>query len=97
MKGDEAQFFLDEHSYDASHEPQTFEIMEIRMKRIADQADKIGGIAGDEFYARAVSSAGGTRTYQGVDSLRYARGSSSLGKKFGIPKSQIVLPKSDVE
>jgi hypothetical protein len=92
MRGDEAQFLLDEISYDTLHESQTPEIMAIRLKRIAALADKIAGDAGDEFYARAVSRSGGTYKFAGVDQLRLNRGNSLLVKRFGIPKNQIALP-----
>ncbi|MDR3616983.1 MAG: hypothetical protein P4L53_25720 [Candidatus Obscuribacterales bacterium] len=97
MRGNEAQFLLDEISYDTLHEVQTPEIMAIRLKRIAAQASKIGGDAGDEFYARAVSRSGGAPTHQGVDVLRLAKGNSLLAKKFGISKGQSVLPRANLE
>jgi hypothetical protein len=91
MRGDEAQFLLDEISYDALHEPQTPEIMKIRLKRAAALADNIGSNAGDEFYARAVSRGGGIHKFEGVDQLGFNRGNSLLVKKFGVPKSEIGL------
>jgi hypothetical protein len=85
--GDDAQFNLDQISEEVLAEPQALGATDSLLKRAADQANRIGGDAGDEFYARAVSRTGASPTSKFLDTTRLIKGSSLLAKKFGTPKS----------
>jgi hypothetical protein len=90
MVGDETQFDLDQISNVVLAEPPQADFMKELLQRATEQANKIGGDAGDEFYARAVSRSRAAPTDQFLDKARLIRGSSLLAKKFGIRKS--ILP-----
>ena len=84
---DEAQLALDKLRFELKLEPLTPAVLKEHVAEIASLADKIGGEAGDEFYARAITAIGAKEALEIADAKRYSRGDALISKAFGTTKT----------